>query len=46
MARRDFKLKRPWPTTFIKENKMYKLLEWLGVVLMGIIFGAMFAWGF
>jgi hypothetical protein len=22
------------------------LLDWLGVVVLGIIFGAMFAWGF
>jgi hypothetical protein len=38
--------KRPWPATQTKENKMHKFLEWVGVIIMGIIFGAMFAWGF
>ena len=46
MARRDFKLKRLLACHPIKENKMYKFLEWLGVIALGIVLGCMFAYGF
>ena len=35
-----------WEDKQRKIKKLKKIAEWVGVVLLGLTFGAMFAWGF
>ena len=35
-----------WENKQSKIKKLKKVAEWVGVVLLGITFGVMFAWGF
>jgi hypothetical protein len=46
MALRDFKLKRPDLLFFLIGGFMNKYIEWAGVIILGVILGLMFGWGF